>query len=178
MGLNNKQANAIRDHAYAKGEFQKLTGKLASLKGEKARLEARLAELVVELPEAEQLRSEALLRLHQADEVMREVVPTIKKHRVRAIIATPKIHGLEWGDFNRELIRILKTATEEPISTLEIMTLCAEKFDIAWDTPLLRESLRDRIGKRLREWVKQGIIRRLPTAKPKDMAYWVWVGLE
>lgn len=178
MALNNKQANAIRDHAYAKGELHKLSGKLVALKQEKARLEARLAEVVIELPEAERLRSEALARLQQADQVMTELLPNIKKRHVRAIIATPKIHGLEWGDFNRELIKILKTATVKPISTLEIMTQCAAKFDIAWDTPELRESLRDRIGKRLREWVKKGIIRRLPTAKPKDMAYWVWVGLE
>ena len=178
MGINNKQANAIRDHAYAKGELQKALGKLVALKNEKIRLEARLAEVAMELPEAERFRSEALARLQQANEVMNEVVPKIKKERVRAIIATPKIHGLEWGDFNRELIRILITASEKPISTLEIMTQCAIKFDIAWDTPPLRESLRDRIGKRLREWVKEGVIRRLPTEKPKDMAYWLWVGLE
>lgn len=175
---NNELNKIVRDFAYGQGQSKKIQWLLVRLKREKQKLEDRLAQLPLEISEAKSALDIAKRELAKIRAEAELKYPKLPLKRVRAIIATPKIHGLQWGDFTRELVDVIKLKRGQPISTVEIMEHCSAKFNIPFDTPELRESLRERVGKRLREWAKRGVIRRLPTAKPKDMSYWVWVGLE
>lgn len=177
-GINADESKAIREYAYAKGEYKKLAGKLIGLENRRQSLEKQLAETKAELASTQSLHAEALARLNDAKKGMATTVPVIPLHHVRAIAAAPKLHTVRWGDYNRELIEVLKIATVDPISTGEIMQWFSTRFGISLETPKDREELRERIGKRLRELAKRGIIRRLPITKGTRMAYWLWVGLE
>lgn len=176
--LNAEESNAIREYAYAKGEYKKLRGKLLGLEKRRQSLEKQLAEANSELASTQALHAEALERLNDAKKGMAKAVPVIPLHHVRAIASAPKIHTVQWGDHQRELIAVLKMATVDPISTGEIMQWFSTRFGISLETTKDREELRESIGKRLRALAKKGVIRRLPIEKGTRMRYWLWVGFE
>lgn len=178
MGINAEESNAIREYAYAKGEYRKIQGKLIGMTAKKRGLEKRLAETDAALAAIETLWAEAVERLNEAKKGMDKAVPNIPKDHVRAIVAVPKIHTEKWGDQSRELCAILLSAVTEPIAMKSIMERFANRFGFPLETGQDREALRELLGPKLRALARKGVIRRLPSENSWDMAYWVWVGLE
>jgi len=170
-------ANAIRDYAYAKGEFQKQTGVVASLESAKQRLEDQLCEIEADLVSAQQSRDDAHLKQQEANSRIYKLAPNITEDAIRSIIRTPKIGGLKWGEFKRELIAILLANQGTPVPTSLFMRHFSEKYEVPVETRQQRFSLRQRILRRLEEMVKKGVISSQRSTEGRHEAYWLWIGL-
>lgn len=174
---SNKLAKAIADHAYAKGEYQKQNGVLAGLRSAKRRTEEKLRKVEVRLAEAEKNREEALAKLTESKIALSKITWMVDTNDIRAVVRTPKIAGLKWGEFKRELVSFL-IAHKEPISTAQIMSHFAEKFDIPIETSAQKKSLLQRILRRLEEMAVKGHVQRERLTTGMRPTYWLWIGME
>lgn len=176
--LSQKLSNAIRDHAYAKGEFQKQTGIVLALKSEQQQKEKRLLEIQELLVVAQQNRDEAYQKLLEAERRMNGIAPQLDTKKIRAVRETPKIGGLKWGQFKRELIELLIANPETALPTDRFMELFAEKYAVPIDTPQQRDSLRQRILRRLEEMAEKGLVQRRRETTGMRKTYWLWIGMD
>jgi len=175
--ISNKLANAIRDHAYAKGEFQKQTGVVAGLQSAKQRHEERLREIEELLIAARQNRDEAHIKLKEANCRIKELAPKITEDAIRGIVKTPKIGGLKWGEFKKELIAILLANQGTPVRTKLFMDHFAKKYAVPTETRQQRYALSQRILRRLEEMADKGVISKRRATDGRREVYWLWVGL-
>ncbi|UCV22208.1 hypothetical protein [Ferribacterium limneticum] len=175
--ISNKLANAIRDYAYAKGEFQKQTDVIARLKSAKQHHEELLREIEERLTAAQQCRDEADINMKEANRQINELAPNITEKAIRGIVNTPKTGGLKWGEFKKELIAILLANQGTPVPTKLFIEHFSAKYAIPKETRQQRYALSQRILRRLEEMAEKGVISRRRATEGRREVYWLWIGL-
>lgn len=176
--LNPELCRIIREYSYTEGRAVRIDRLIRSLKAEQKRCETRLAEITPLLEEANVALEEAKEQVKQVAKTLEKRAPRLNRKLIRPIVPTPKIGGAKWGDFKREMIQLLKDGDGQAISTKQIMDHFATKYGIPRDTPPERESLRQRILRRLEELAHKGAVQKQKAPDGSQWAYWLWVGLE
>lgn len=157
--VGTKVSRLIRERAY-------LAGSLPSLESRKTGLERDLAA-ATEAFEAAQKRLEAI------DASITEL-SAITPSDIRPVRHTPHKLDAGYGDFRREMIRVLKE-TGGPVETAELFRHMAATFSMPNTTSAEKRKVRGLVRRPLYEFEKKGAVRRLPSVSDKGHGVWEWV---
>ena len=143
-------------------------------------LAERRARLAGEIPRLERLVAEASEHLAKARAEMAAVdliLPTfdarVVPEQIAPIAATAGHYGKR-GVFKEELVRMLREAAPEPLSTAVLSLTLRKRFELDYPTPAALKRWTDNVLRpQLRQLVKDGVAERLKvTDGHSDDAYW------
>lgn len=167
--VGNVVSRLIRDRSYAGGELERIERRLevaaANLRAARATHSAAKREQQVILQRLKELDGEIAER------------SAVRIADIRARVATPKRYTVKWGSQIAELVRFLKAADGEPLTTAQIVDHLVSLYGLPLGTVDERRYARKWVTSKLQHLARRGAIERLHDTNDNLLGLWLWVGI-